>query len=207
MLTRMKCSFAGMNYLGHAYLSFNHPQIVVGNMISDFVKGKARFGFSGNIQAGITLHRNIDEYTDNHPATKKGKEIFRADYRLYCGAILDVVYDHFLASDESIFTQDELEAFTIVTYDHLEKHSTELPQPFLHLFTYMRSQNWLFNYRFEPGLQRSLQGLVRRSAYLTESETAFRLFREHYQYLKDCYAGFFPDVKQFAKQRMQELLL
>jgi hypothetical protein len=29
-----------MNYLAHAYLSFNEPDILVGNLISDFVKGK-----------------------------------------------------------------------------------------------------------------------------------------------------------------------
>ena len=31
-----------MNYLAHAYLSFNDPEILVGNMISDFVKGKKK---------------------------------------------------------------------------------------------------------------------------------------------------------------------
>jgi hypothetical protein len=41
MLIRVNCSFVGMNYLGHAYLSFNHQDILVGNMISDFIKGKA----------------------------------------------------------------------------------------------------------------------------------------------------------------------
>jgi len=29
-----------MNYLAHAYLSFDHEEILVGNLISDFVKGK-----------------------------------------------------------------------------------------------------------------------------------------------------------------------
>ncbi len=34
-----------MNYLAHAYLSFNDPEILVGNMISDFVKGKKKFDY------------------------------------------------------------------------------------------------------------------------------------------------------------------
>ena len=70
MLTRTNCSFVVMNFLAHAYLSFNHPQILVGNMISDFVKGKSRLGLSGNINQGITLHREIDAFTETHPATK-----------------------------------------------------------------------------------------------------------------------------------------
>ena len=31
-----------MNYLAHAYLSFGDPDILAGNMISDFVKGKKK---------------------------------------------------------------------------------------------------------------------------------------------------------------------
>jgi acyl carrier protein phosphodiesterase len=51
--------------------------------------------FSGNIQKGIELHRNIDEFTDNHPVTKKAMEIFRPAYRLYSGPIVDILFDHF----------------------------------------------------------------------------------------------------------------
>src|SRR5215211_5615620 len=116
----MNCRFAGMNFLAHAYLSFNQPQIVVGNMISDFVKGASKFSFNGKIQKGITLHRSIDEFTDMHPVTKKAKQIFQPHYRLYSGAIIDVLYDHFLANDPSVFTGDSLKKFTSEVYRHLE---------------------------------------------------------------------------------------
>ena len=92
-----------MNYLAHAYLSFNHPEILVGNIISDFVKGKKKFDYPEGIQKGIHLHRLIDAYTDTHPATARAKEIFRPHYRLYSGAVMDVLYDHFLAIDPGEF--------------------------------------------------------------------------------------------------------
>ncbi len=79
-----------MNYLAHAYLSFNDPEILVGNMISDFVKGKKKFDYPTGIQAGIMLHRIIDTFTDNHPCTGKAKS-FSAPLRLYSGAFIDVV--------------------------------------------------------------------------------------------------------------------
>ncbi|HZI00712.1 MAG TPA: DUF479 domain-containing protein, partial [Flavisolibacter sp.] len=100
-----------MNYLAHAYLSFNEPEIVVGNMISDFVKGKSRFGYTVNIQKGIMLHRDIDQFTDTHPVIKKAKELFRSDYRLYSGAIVDVILDHFLAKDDAAFGEEGLMSF------------------------------------------------------------------------------------------------
>ena len=203
----MNCSFVGMNFLAHAYLSFNYREIVVGNMISDFLKGSARFGFSGKIQIGITLHRSIDEYTDGHPATQKAKEIFRPSYRLYSGAIVDILYDHFLANDPKEFTDASLAQFATNTYTHLQAHAAELPANFLHAFTYMQAQNWLYGYRFRPGIQNSFNGLARRATYISEAATAFRLFVEHHSFLNECYSDFFPDVKQFAKQELEKLLL
>ncbi|MFY7899136.1 MAG: ACP phosphodiesterase, partial [Chitinophagaceae bacterium] len=32
-----------MNFLAHAYLSFQQPSLLIGNMISDFVKGKKQY--------------------------------------------------------------------------------------------------------------------------------------------------------------------
>ena len=55
-----------MNFLAHAYLSFNEPEIWVGNMISDFVKGQKKLEYPEGIQTGIQIHRNIDEFTDTH---------------------------------------------------------------------------------------------------------------------------------------------
>ena len=63
-----------MNYLAHAYLSFRHPGLLTGNMISDFIKGKKQYDYPDHIQLGIRLHRAIDAFTDNHPATREMRE-------------------------------------------------------------------------------------------------------------------------------------
>ena len=196
-----------MNFLAHAYLSFSNDKIMVGNMISDFVKGAKKNDFENDVRQGIMLHRAIDGFTDTHPATAEAKEIFRPHYRLYSGAIMDILYDHFLANDETEFTQQSLYQFSINTYGILEQHRSILPTHFLQAFTYMKADNWLYHYRTHDGMNKSLRGLVRRAAYLSESETAFQLFMEHYEKLEECYRRFFPDVKQFAKQKMNELIL
>ncbi len=176
-------------------------------MISDFVKGAKKNGFENDVRQGIMLHRAIDGYTDTHPATAEAKEIFRPHYRLYSGAIMDVLYDHFLATDANEFSAQSLYQFSISTYSILDDHYAILPNHFAQVFTYMKAHNWLYHYRSTEGMKKSLTGLVRRAAYLTESETAFQLFMDHYKKLEQCYHSFFPDVKQFAKQKMDELLL
>lgn len=188
-----------MNYLAHAYLSFRDPEILVGNLISDFVKGKTKFEYPLRIQQGIELHRAIDTYTDAHPATKEGKIIFRPDYRLYGSAFMDIVYDHFLAIDENIFHDGELLNFSQWVYESLEKSITLAPERFRQMFPFMKQHNWLYNYQYKWGIERSFQGLVRRSAYLTESDTAFKLFEEQYRHLQHIYADFFPDLKKYSE--------
>ena len=194
-----------MNYLAHAYFSFNDPGILVGNMISDFVKGKKKFDYPVHIQAGIMLHRTIDTFTDNHPATKEAKEFFRPHYRLYSGAFIDVVYDHFLAVDSTEFNESSLFDFSQQVYSSLEENKQWLPERFAGMFPYMRSQNWLFNYRTIWGTEKSFGGVVHRSAYLTESETASRLFEKHYQPLQDCYRQFWVDAKPFIFKQYEIL--
>jgi acyl carrier protein phosphodiesterase len=195
-----------LNYLAHAFLSFDHEEILVGNMVSDFVKGKAKFNFPDNIQKGITLHRAIDSFTDTHQATLMAKTIFRPHYRLYSGAFIDVVYDHFLANDPKEFAEETLRNFSERVYAILDRHVEYLPERFLGMFSYMKSQNWLFNYRSRRGTEASFRGLVRRAKYIDEGETAGLLLEKNYEVLHKYYTVFFPDVKSFAYKMYEDIL-
>jgi acyl carrier protein phosphodiesterase len=195
-----------MNYLAHAYLSFHHPAILTGNLISDFVKGKKQFDYPEDVRAGIMLHRAIDNFTDTHAATAAAKEVFRPHYRLYSGAFADVMYDHFLANDRNQFGDNGLFTFSQEAYAMLDQYVLVFPAPFAQMYPYMKAQNWLYHYGERQGIKNSFQGLVRRSAYLTESNTAYRLFEEHYSVLQQCYDDFFPDMKAFAFDTLSKLI-
>jgi acyl carrier protein phosphodiesterase len=195
-----------LNFLAHAYLSFGQPDIIAGNVFSDFIKGKKKFDYSEGIQKGITLHRNIDTFTDTSEATKKAKEFFRPAYRLYSGAFTDVAYDYFLANDDNEFTAGSLFQFSQQVYSVLENYTDHMPEKFARMFPYMKSQNWLYGYRTKEGIKNSFAGLVRRSAYLSESNSAFLLFEKYNEELKACYDELIRTIKPFAKQRMDELM-
>jgi acyl carrier protein phosphodiesterase len=196
-----------MNYLAHAYLSFNEPQILVGNMISDFVKGRKKFNYSEGIQKGIELHRAIDEFTDHHTATQKAKLFFKKDYRLYAGAFVDIVYDHFLANDTTEFHNETiLRSFSAKTYDDLQDHSSSFPWKFDLFFNHMKKEDWLYNYRHVSFIEKSFAGLVRRAAYLSESMPAVNVLEENYDRLAVCYQDFFPDLKSFSSLRFHQLI-
>ncbi|WP_207491874.1 ACP phosphodiesterase [Aridibaculum aurantiacum] len=194
-----------MNYLAHSYLSFDHHEVLVGNMISDFVKGKARYDFPVGVQKGITLHRAIDNFTDEHPATKEAKQFLKPAVGLYAGAFVDVAYDHFLANDELEFTDDLLQEHAASTYAVLENHEHVLPDRFKVMLPHMKSQNWLYNYRTAWGTEQSFGGVVRRARYLDSAAVVFDLFQKHYVQLQKCYKAFFPHLKAYAAKEFQLL--
>lgn len=196
-----------MNYLAHAYLSFDQPEILLGNMISDFVKGKKKYEYPAMVQKGIMLHRAIDEFTDFHPVTAHAKQFFRPVYRLYSAVFTDVMYDHFLARDPSCFKDvDALAEFSENTYQVLSGYQHLYPVNFARMFPYMKSQNWLYNYQYRQGIRNSFEGLARRAKFIDESASAFSIFETHYVELKQCYEEFFPLLKEFSNNHLQLLL-
>ncbi len=192
-----------MNYLAHAWLSFNQPEILVGNMISDFVKGRKRFDFPEGVQRGIMLHRNIDEFTDTHEVTKKAKSFFKPAVGLYAGAFVDVVYDHFLATDKNEFTDDTLMNFSLGVYKTLEEYQTILPEKFAVMLPYMKRDNWLYNYKTLHGIEMSFGGFMHRAKYLNKSSLPFACFTENYEALQNCYVAFSAGIKKFARHQLQ----
>jgi acyl carrier protein phosphodiesterase len=190
-----------MNYLGHAFLSFGDEAILTGNLIGDNVKGMlALEKYPAKIKSGILLHRKIDGFTDVHPATQRAKLMFRATYGLYSGAIMDTLYDHFLANDPKLFpSETALLRFTQQVYTDLDKQAEWFPPKFASYFPYMKEQNWLYNYRTFPGIEQSLRGLARRATNIPSIKPAYEIFITNYYQLNQCYFELIDDLIKFAK--------
>ena len=176
-------------------------------MISDFVKGKDRFGFSGNIQKGIVLHRSIDEFTDLHAATKKAKEIFRPHYRLYSGAIIDILYDHFLAKNWLNYSEIPLEIYAKNVYSFFQENIGIFPPEMQRLLPYMIEYNWLVSYASISGIEKTLVGMNKRTKGISKMDLATEDLIIHYDEFESDFAAFFIELMQFAEEKTKELLL
>lgn len=188
-----------MNYLAHAYLSFNDPEILIGNLIADCVKGKQRYSFSEGIQQGIVLHRKIDEYTDNHPLIKEIQKLYTSTAGRYNGVFLDVTFDHFLATDTLNEPSEGWQEFSKWCYLQVDQNISMTPDIFRRLFSYMKRENWLYNYRHKWMMQRSFERLTHRAKYLPDDANIYSDFEHNYQQLKEGYENFFPELKLFVK--------
>ena len=190
-----------MNFLAHAYLSGDNKKILLGNFIGDFIKGRQALNeFEPEIIRGVELHRAIDEYTDAHPVVHQSKNRLRQGYRHYAGVIVDVFYDHFLATHWRRFHQQPLAEFVSKTYATLEGFSPVLPLRFKQMFPYMIRGNWLVSYSEIHGIHRALAGMASRTPYESKMEHASEDLRDHYGKFQDEFERFFPDLKVFAEE-------
>lgn len=193
-----------MNYLGHAILSFGRSDVLVGNMIGDFVKGRNRLAdYPDPVRKGIVLHRSIDSYTDAHPSTLRAKNYFREAYGLYAGVLVDHFWDYYLANDPRYFgSQAELASFARDTYATITDYKGTLPQGFLLMFDYMKAHDWLGRSRSLSGIKRSLSGLDKRARFPNGIEKAYEIWIAHYYELNQHYFDFIHDIEAYVKNQL-----
>lgn len=193
-----------MNFLAHAYLSFDDTDLIVGNLIADMVKGRQIEKLPFEIQQGIWLHRQIDTFTDRHPVVKEAKKCFDETAGRYNGSFLDVAYDHFLGKSEKYEPQGGWEEFAQRCYKAIESRASVLPSPFISMFLYMKSENWLLNYKDKWLIERSFERLQNRAEYIQKEIPVYQDFEKHYDLISDSFDQFFPDLVDFVKNREAE---
>ncbi len=194
-----------MNFLAHAYLSFEEPELMVGNFIADFIKGSQYLNYPRAIAQGILLHREIDHFTDQHPRVITSKRRLQPRYRHYAGVVVDMYFDHFLAANFPLFHASPLPEFTEQVYGVMKDHQEILPPKVLHLLTYMSRGNWLLSYADITGVEQALAGMSRRTKFKSHMEHAGEELRTHYDEFMDDFMAFFPEIIEFAKTKIDAL--
>ncbi len=194
-----------MNFLAHIYLSGDQPQVMIGNFIGDFVKGRnLAEQFSESIAKGIELHRAIDAYTDQHAVVRESKMRLRPKYRHYAAVIVDVFYDHFLSRYWSNYHPMPILDFSQQTYQHLLNNLHILPAGVQYMLPHMMRDNWLVNYGKLDGIGRALSGMASRSRYDSKMNEAVLDLQEHYPSFKDEFERFFPDLTKHAADFLKQ---
>ena len=87
-----------MNFLAHSVLAGEEPQIVLGSLIGDFIKGVLQPDqLPPSVLTGVRLHRRIDAFSNQLPELKRSTTRLPERLRRYAPPCIDVIADHFLA--------------------------------------------------------------------------------------------------------------
>jgi len=191
-----------MNYLAHLHLGGQRPGQLLGSLYGDFVKGRLQGQFPAEIEDAITLHRQIDVFTDRHGLVDVALSRFSLTRRRYAGIVLDVFFDHCLARDWALYADSSLPAFTADVYRVLAAEP-QLPGRLAQIAPYMAADDWLGSYREFAVLDQVLRGISRRLSRPEELAAAMQELERLYEPLSEDFRVFYPELQRFAAQHLR----
>ncbi|NVO19111.1 MAG: DUF479 domain-containing protein [Bacteroidetes bacterium] len=190
-----------MNYLAHLFLAGENEDLIIGNFIADHIKGNKIEDYKPGIKRGILMHRSIDDYTDSHEIVRRSIHRLRPSYSKYSGVIVDMFYDHFLATEWNKYSKESIENFTKSRYDLLFRNFQILPPRAQRILPHMARNNWLSAYAEFEGLQKALTGMSHRTTFVSKMEHAVTDLKISYKEYKTEFEEFFPELCNFVAEK------
>ncbi len=194
-----------MNVLAHALVAGRTPDLQVGGVLGDFVRGRPDEAWPPGLRAGVVLHRAVDGFTDTHPQVVDARRRFAAPWRRYAGIMLDVWFDHLLARDFARYSEMPLDAVSLRLHAHLRDRWAYLP-PRLRIFTqYMQRHDLPAAYAEPEMIVQVLAGLSQRLKRRNPLADAFAVLAADEVALQRHFEAFFPDLQAFAARWRADL--
>lgn len=189
-----------MNFLAHIYLSGDSREILIGNFIGDYVKGKNISGYPEKVKQGIMLHRKIDSFTDSHILTRASKKVIAEKYGLYAGIVVDIYYDHFLSANWHLYSKIPLREYIHDKYRLLDSGFSIFPAGVKSWFPYFIKSNWLETYIHFNGLNMVFKRMSYRTSLPDHSDYAVSQLKENYDFLKENFIEFFSNMREMVQK-------
>jgi len=191
-----------MNFLAHVFLSGNNTSLAIGNLIADRIKGNQVKKLPPDIQKGVYLHREIDEFTDNHQIFKECVRELFPNYRHYSRVLVDMYFDHFLAVHWKHYHPAPLTEFTADFYGELEVESAQFSDSVQKFITALIRYNWFEEYQTVEGLHKILSQMEQRTKFPSNLAAATTDLLQKYPYFEGRFFEFMTELISFTKNKL-----
>ena len=194
-----------MNFLAHLHLSGADPELMAGNLMGDFVKGRlAPDAYPPGILRGLRLHRFIDAAAGRNEWFNRSRYRLEAGFGLYRGVLVDLFYDHFLAKDWASYSPVPLAEYLAESHRCLAAHREYLPERLANILPTI-FDDLIPSYTTVAGIERALFRMARRigrpDSPLIAGATALTA---HYEGLHADFRSFLPELAAEIAARRQE---
>ncbi|TKB49428.1 DUF479 domain-containing protein [Ferrimonas sediminicola] len=188
-----------MNFLAHLHLAHITDTSLAGALAGDLVKGPIGH-LPEPLQQGVWLHRQLDSFIDGREEMAALKTLFPPRYRRTAGILLDMAFDHQLASHWHGYHDDSLGHFCRHSYRTLLA-DPQLPHSGRVLVSRMARGDWLGSYRSREGVALAVQGISRRLSRPQLLEGGERVLWQHHHRISAVFAELYPRMMAYARQR------
>ena len=196
-----------MNFLGHAYIARNHPNLIAGNFAGDSYKGKLdNFDLPKNIIQGIKLHRFIDDYTDHSETILTAGHIFHAEgIKKIAYIATDLLLDHYLAREWVNFSSKDYAEFIDEVYKNTERFLPQLMPDFQGLYANLKEYEWFFDYPSEDGMRLILKQFSHRIRFENELPRCMDIYLAQQSTFDELFSNFLIDISERSVEFIDEL--
>jgi acyl carrier protein phosphodiesterase len=185
-------------------LSGNDENVIMGNYVADFVKGKLSEErtrtWDPDFVLGLRLHRFIDSYTDTHPLVKDVRHRIALTHGKAASVAVDLFFDHFLARDFSRYSDEMLPGFCKKIYEVIGRNTILIPEDMKGMAQAMVDGRWLETYASEVGIANSINGLARRYPFMSILAGAENDLMVNFDFYEERFQQFFPELSKASDE-------
>ncbi|MHA3772326.1 acyl carrier protein phosphodiesterase [Verrucomicrobiota bacterium sgz303538] len=188
-----------MNWLAHLLLSEGTAECRLGSLLPDFLRSNELRLLPGEFRGGIERHWVIDAFTDRHPIVLRSRSRLAAPYRRYGGIIIDMYYDHLLASNWECYSRVALADFTADVYTSIGKLISVLPPEVNERLARMMREDWLGSYRDADNIRLALQRIGMRFRQPVDLSGAVATLEQARAGFEEDFEQFFPELREHLR--------
>ncbi len=184
-----------MNYLAHFHLSYGDPDLQLGALLGDFIKGPLTGKYPQAIEQGIILHRKIDAYTDRHQSLQQLHRQFQPQFRRFAGIMTDVVFDHLLALHWQQFHHQSLAQFSAEVYQLLSDDH-DMPAAARRQADVLINYDVFAKYQHWGAVEGTLLRISQRMKRDNPLTIATEELEQHFTQVEQVFLRFYPELQQ-----------
>ena len=188
-----------MNWLAHALLSPPDPDIRLANVLADILTHRDVERLGPAFATGVRWHRTIDAFTDRHPVVARSRSRIPPPHRRYAGVLVDIFYDHCLATRWPVHSDLPFAHFIQDFYAHAWNRLPDLPGDPGEMIRLVVRNDRFGSYATLDGIRDALERLSDRireqyGRDLNLAEAADTLESGLHGFQSD-FASFFPEIR------------
>lgn len=188
-----------MNFLLHLHFSCGEPELLVGNLMGDFVKGRLEDRFPPGIRRGIELHRRIDAFAATNEVFRTSKQRLAPTFGHYRGVLVDLFYDHFIATAWNDYAELPFPSFMRHASSTVMVYESVLPERLRRLLPVIFTE-LLPSYVDVAGIDRALSRMAGRVSRPNPLAAGGQELRLNYRELREDFQLFYPQLAAFVKR-------
>ena len=169
---------------------------MVGNLLPDFTKQISEQEYSHTVIQGAELHRFIDRYTDSHPVFKQSRSRISTERRRFSAVLIDIFYDHFLATNWEQYSSNSLLESTQFYYTQLSQAEMPIPVRLEEAIERMPKIDLLYNYRTLKGIEHAVNRISQRIRFENNLHGGIVELENNFVDLQTDFHLFFSDLQE-----------